>query len=135
MIVKMCRAKIHRATVTETNLNYVGSITIDKHLLDASGIIPYEAVQVVNISNGERFETYAIEGPCGTGCICLNGAAARLACPGDTVIIMAFGWMDHDEAKAFSPRVVFVDEDNRVEEVAARENHGETGCPNRGGCR
>lgn len=124
MLVNMYKSKIHRATVTEANLNYVGSITVDKLLLDASGIFPGERVQIVNNHNGERLETYTIEGPAGSGVICLNGAAARLVQPGDTVIIIAYGWMEESEARKFSPRIVFVDKENRIVAEDTVEIHG-----------
>lgn len=115
MIRKMCKSKIHRATVTDANLHYVGSITIDSQLLEAADILPYEMVQVVNINNGERFETYAIEGGAGTGTICLNGAAARLAVPGDLVIVIAYGLYTEAELKDWEPKVVHVDADNKIQ--------------------
>lgn len=111
MTIRLLRAKIHRARVTATNLDYEGSITIASDLLAASGILPYEEVQVVNLQNGVRFTTYAIPGE--TGEICLNGAAARLAVPGDQVIIMAFASLEPAEAVAFRPSIVTVDEANR----------------------
>ena len=114
MIRKMCKSKIHRATVTDANLHYVGSITIDTELLKAADILPYEMVQVVNINNGERFETYAIEGEAGSGAICLNGAAARLAVPGDLVIIIAYGLYTEEELKDWEPKVVHVDAENKI---------------------
>lgn len=110
---EMCRAKIHGATVTEANLHYVGSITIDKALMEAADILPYEKVQVVSLMNGERLETYVIEGRRGSGTICLNGAAARHAIPGDKVIIMSFGSATEEESRNWRPRVVFVDARNR----------------------
>lgn len=125
MLLTMFKSKLHRATVTEANLNYVGSITIDKTLLDAANILPGEKVQIVNNNNGARLETYTIEGPKDSGVICLNGAAARLVQPGDTVIIIAYAQMDENEAKTFKPAVVFVDEDNKVVETAANEVHGQ----------
>ncbi len=124
MLVNMYKSKIHRATVTEANLNYVGSITVDKLLLEASGIFPGERVQIVNNHNGERLETYTIEGPAGSGVICLNGAAARLVQPGDTVIIIAYGWMEESEARQFSPRIVFVDKENHIVAEDTVEIHG-----------
>ncbi len=124
MLVNMYKSKIHRATVTEANLNYVGSITIDKLLLDASGILPGERVQIVNNHNGERLETYTIEGPPGSGVICLNGAAARLVQPGDTVIIIAYGWMEEAEALQFQPKILFVDKENRIVAEDNVEIHG-----------
>jgi aspartate 1-decarboxylase len=113
----MCKGKIHRATVTQANLNYIGSITIDQDLLDASDIYPYEKVQVVNVSNGSRLETYAIAGARGSGVICLNGAAARLNSEGDIVIIISYGQYDEAEIRALVPHVIFVDEENRITEV------------------
>ena len=110
MLIHVFRAKLHRVTVTEANLNYMGSITIDEDLLDASGIIPNERVQVVNINNGERFETYVIKGERGSGVICLNGPAARKVQMGDKLIVIAYGMMTLEEAKGFSPKVVFPDE-------------------------
>lgn len=114
MILTMMKGKIHRAVVTEANLGYMGSITIDRTLMDAAGILPHEKVLVVNNNNGERFETYVIEGEADSGVICLNGAAARLAQPGDVVIIIAFAQMEEQEAKTHVPHVVFVDEHNRI---------------------
>ena len=112
MIYTMMHGKIHRATVTEANLNYVGSITIDEDLLDAAGILPGEKVQIVNNNNGARLETYTIPGKRGSGVICLNGAAARCALEGDIVIIIAYAQMDEKEAKALEPKVVLVDKQN-----------------------
>lgn len=113
----MCKGKIHRATVTQANLNYIGSITIDQELLAASNIYPYEKVQVVNVSNGARLETYAIAGAPGSGVICLNGAAARLTSEGDIVIIISYGQYDEQEIRSLVPQVVFVDADNHLTEV------------------
>ncbi len=118
MLRTMFKSKIHRATVTEANLNYVGSITIDRDLLEAADILEYEQVQVVNINNGARFETYTIAGPAGSGVICLNGAAARLAQPGDLVIIISYAQMDEAELASFQPKVVLVDAQNRIVEDA-----------------
>ncbi|MBO8169761.1 MAG: aspartate 1-decarboxylase [Thermoanaerobacteraceae bacterium] len=117
MQVTLMKSKIHRATVTEADLNYVGSITIDRQLMDAVGILPNEKVQVVNNNNGARFETYVIPGPEGSGIICVNGAAARLVQPGDIVIIIAYGIFDAAEAESFVPKVVVVDEHNRIEHM------------------
>lgn len=114
MIYTMMHGKIHRATVTEANLNYVGSITIDEDLLDASGILPGEKVQIVNNNNGARLETYTIPGKRGSGVVCLNGAAARCALEGDIVIIIAYAQMDEKEAKALEPKVVLVDKHNHI---------------------
>lgn len=107
MFIEVLKSKIHRATVTEANLNYIGSITIDEDLMDAAGIIANEKVHVVNNNNGARFTTYVIKGERGSGVICLNGAAARLVQPGDIVIIMAYAMMDMDDAKSFNPKVIF----------------------------
>lgn len=114
MIYTLMHGKIHRATVTEANLNYVGSITIDEDLLDAAGILPGEKVQIVNNNNGARLETYTIPGKRGSGVICLNGAAARCALEGDIVIIIAYAQMDEKEAKALEPKVVLVDKQNHI---------------------
>lgn len=126
MYVTLMKSKIHRATVTEANLNYVGSITIDSELMKAAGIIENEKVQVVNINNGNRFETYAIPCQAGSGTICLNGAAARLVQTGDIVIIISYGIFDMDEALKFEPKVVFVDNRNKIVKIE-KEQHGGTG--------
>ncbi len=110
----MMKGKIHRATVTEACLHYEGSVTIDKDLLEAADIIPYESVDIYNVSNGLRFRTYAIEGERGKGDICLNGAAARMVSPGDLVIIASYAEFDETEAKALKPKNVFVDASNRI---------------------
>jgi len=112
----MCRSKIHRATVTETDLEYEGSLTIDRELMKEADILPGEQVQVVNLNNGERIETYAMAGEPGSGVICLNGAAARHAEPGDKVIIMSFALMDEETAKNSRLKIVFVDEKNKAME-------------------
>ncbi|MZQ76098.1 MAG: aspartate 1-decarboxylase [Peptoclostridium sp.] len=125
MFLNMFKGKIHRATVTEANLNYVGSITIDRTLMDAAGILPGERVQIVNNNNGARLETYVIEGERDSGVICLNGAAARHVHPGDSVIIIAYCWLDSEEVKTFKPKVVFVDNHNRVVETTDHEDHGD----------
>lgn len=117
MLRTMCKGKIHRATVTQADLNYVGSITIDQDLLDAANIYPYEKVQVVNINNGARLETYTIAGARGSGVICLNGAAARLNAPGDLVIIMSYGQFEEQEIRQLTPQIVFVDAENRLVET------------------
>lgn len=114
MLIHRFKSKIHRATVTEANLNYIGSITIDEALMDAANLIEGEKVQIVNNNNGERFETYIIKGERNSGVICLNGAAARKVQVGDTVIIIAYALMDFEEAKTFQPSVVFPDENNRI---------------------
>lgn len=110
----MMKAKIHRARVTDANLKYMGSITIDQDLLEVTGILSNEKVQVVNNNNGARFETYVILGERGTGTICLNGAAARLVQPGDEIIIIAYAYMTSEEAKEWQPKVIFVNEKNKV---------------------
>ena len=119
------KSKLHRATVTQACLNYVGSITIDEDLMEAADILINEKVQVVDINNGERLETYAIPGPRGSGVICLNGAAARLVQPGDQVIIMTYVIVDDKEAKNWEPTVVFLKEGNRIAETKKEEKHGE----------
>ena len=113
MLIEVCKSKIHRAKITQAELHYVGSITIDADLLDAANLIENEKVQIVNINNGERLETYVIRGERGSGQICLNGAAARLAQVGDLVIIIGYAQMDFEEAKTFKPSLVFPDENNR----------------------
>ncbi len=114
MQIEVLKSKIHCATVTEANLHYMGSITIDEDLMDAANMIAGEKVQVLNNDNGARFETYIIKGERGSGCICLNGAAARLVLPGDTVIIISYARMDFEEAKTFKPAIVFPKEGNRL---------------------
>lgn len=109
MFIDVVKSKIHRVTVTEANLNYIGSITIDEDLLDAANLIANEKVSIVNNNNGERFETYIIKGERGSGVVCLNGAAARKAQPGDIIIVMSYAMMDFEEAKTFKPSVVFPD--------------------------
>lgn len=110
----MCKSKIHRATVTDANLNYEGSITVDATLLDAADILEYEQVHVVNVSNGARFETYAMHGTPGSGDVVINGAAARLVQAGDTVIIFSYGTFDAAELEGFEPTFIFVDGQNRI---------------------
>jgi len=119
MTRKMLRAKIHRATVTQANVDYEGSITIDRRLMDATDLLPNEAVCVWNVTNGNRFETYAVVGPPDSGTICVNGAAAHLVNPGDLVIIAAYTWLDDAAARVHEPKVVFVDEQNRIREKRA----------------
>ncbi len=114
MLLHIFKSKIHRATVTEANLNYVGSITIDEDLLDAAKIYPGEKLQIVNVNNGERLETYAIKGPRGSGSICLNGAAARKAEVGDIVILISYALMTPEEAGTFTPINIYPDEHNRL---------------------
>lgn len=109
MLIEVLKSKIHRVSVTEANLNYVGSITIDEALMEAAGMIEGEKVQILDINNGERLETYIIKGRRGSGCICLNGAAARKVAMGDLVIIVSYALMDFEEAKSFKPTVIFPD--------------------------
>ncbi|MBM6399959.1 aspartate 1-decarboxylase [Phycicoccus sonneratiae] len=113
----MLHGKIHRATVTAADLHYVGSLTLDRDLMDAADLLVGQQVDVVDVDNGQRFTTYVIEGERGSGVVCVNGAAARLVAPGDTVIVIAYAAMDDAEARAFAPHVVFVDEANRVVSV------------------
>jgi aspartate 1-decarboxylase len=114
MIIEVLKSKIHRAKVTQAELNYVGSITIDEDLMDAANLIANEKVQIVNNNNGARFETYVIKGERGSGTICLNGAAARLAQVGDIVIIMSYAYMEMDEARTYQPIAIFPDTDNKL---------------------
>lgn len=125
MFRTMMKSKIHRAVVTEANLQYVGSITIDKALLKAADILPNEKVQVVNNNNGARLETYVIPGDENSGVICLNGAAARLVQVGDEIIIISYGIFTNEAARDYQPKVVFVDEQNRASVIINEENHGE----------
>ncbi len=122
----MCKSKIHMATVTEANLNYMGSITIDSALMEAADLLAYEKVHVLNCSNGARLETYVIAGPRGDGDICLNGAAARLVDPGDKVIIIGYGVFSEKELEGFKPRVIFVNEKNRIQGVREERPFTET---------
>ena len=124
MNITMLKGKIHRATVTQAELHYVGSITVDSELLEAAGILEYEYVQIVDVENGNRFETYTIAGEPGSGMICLNGAAARQVMLGDHVIIMSYAQMTPEEAKEHKPHVVFVDDENRIARVSRYEKHG-----------
>ena len=126
MLYTLFHGKIHRAVVTQARLDYMGRITIDEDLLDAAGILPGEKVQIVNNNNGERLETYTIAGERGSGVICLNGAAARKAQVGDVVIIIAYGLMDAKEAKQNEPKVVMVDEHNRIVADIGREKANQT---------
>ncbi len=114
MFLSIFKSKIHRATVTDANLNYIGSITVDELLLEASNILEGERVQVVNNNNGERIETYVIKGERGSGTVCLNGAAARRFQPGDIIIIISYAWMTPEEARTFVPVTVFPDETNKL---------------------
>ena len=124
MLVTMLKGKIHRATVTQAERDYVGSITLDEDLLDAAGICEYERVEIANVDNGQRLATYAIAGERGSGIVCLNGAAAHCATPGDTVIIMAYGAVDAQAAPTCAPCVVFVDAQNKPVRVTRYERHG-----------
>ena len=124
MTITMLKSKIHRAVVTQAELNYVGSITVDIDLLEQSGIYEYEKVHIVDIDNGARFETYTIAGERGSGVMCLNGAAARMVSTGDKVIIMSYAQMTPEEAKASPPKVVFVDGENKITSVERYEAHG-----------
>lgn len=125
MTVTMLKSKIHRAVVTQAELDYVGSITIDIELLEQAGIFEYEKVQIVDINNGSRFETYTIAGERKSGVMCLNGAAARMVQKGDHIIIMTYVQVTPEEAKRMRPKVVFVDENNQVKKVSDYEKHGE----------
>ena len=127
MTVTMLKGKIHRAVVKQAELNYVGSITVDPELMEAAGIYEYELVQIVDVENGNRFETYTIAGEPGSGMICLNGAAARCVSTGDKIIIMAYGQYDSEEAKNHKPSVVFVDEKNKISRISCYEKHGQLG--------
>ena len=124
MTLTMLKGKIHRAVVKQADLNYVGSITIDSELLEAAGILEYEMVQIVDVENGNRFETYTIAGERGSGMICLNGAAARQVAVGDHIIIMCYAQMSEQEAKEHKPYVVFTDEDNHIASISRYEKHG-----------
>ncbi|WIW70239.1 aspartate 1-decarboxylase [Anaerosinus gibii] len=121
MLLNLLKSKIHCATVTEANLKYMGSITIDETLMKAANILPNERVQVVNNNNGARLETYVIPGKADSGVICLNGSAARLVQPEDVVIIMAYAWMEEREAQEYQPIVVMVDEKNKMREIRSKE--------------
>ena len=124
MTLTILKGKIHRAVVKQADLNYVGSITIDSELMEAAGILEYEMVQIVDVENGNRFETYTIAGEKGSGMICLNGAAARQVAVGDHIIIMAYAQMSEQEAKEHKPYVVFTDEDNHIASISRYEKHG-----------
>ena len=126
MMLNLLKGKIHCATVTEANLQYMGSITIDEELMEKAGILPNERVQVVDNNNGARLETYTIPGTRGSGVICLNGAAARCAQVGDVVIIMAYAFCAEEEARTWKPKVVMVDAENKIKEVRQVEYHGQT---------
>ena len=124
MVMTMLKGKIHRATVVQAELDYVGSITIDEALMEASGIREYEQVQIVVVNNGQRFETYVIAGERNSGMICLNGAAARMVQVGDKIIIMCYCGMTPDEMEGYAPKVVFVDDANHIKRVTRYEKHG-----------
>ena len=124
MTITMLKTKIHRATVTQAELDYVGSITVDMDLLEQAGILEYEKVQIVDVNNGSRFETYTIAGERGSGVMCLNGAAARMVQTGDKIIIMSYASMTPEEAASNPPKVVFVDDNNRISRVSRYEKHG-----------
>lgn len=124
MLINMLKGKIHRATVVQAELNYVGSITVDPVLMEAAGILEYEYVQIVDVENGNRFETYTIAGEPNSGMICLNGAAARQVAVGDHIIIMAYAQMTPEEAKEHKPNVVFVDDENTIKQVSNYEKYG-----------
>ena len=124
MEISMLKSKIHRAVITQAELNYVGSVTIDEDLMDAAGLFEYEHVHIVNVNSGSRIETYVISGERGSGVICLNGAAARAGQKGDPVIIMSYAAMTPEEIKAHRPKVVFVDDKNAIVRVADYEKHG-----------
>lgn len=128
MRVTMLKGKLHRATVTEADLNYVGSITVDRDLLEAAGIYEYEKVSIVDINNGNRFETYTIAGEPGSGIICLNGAAARCVQKGDKIIIMAYAELEDEEVADHKPKVVFLEDDNKIGQVTTYEKHGAYGA-------
>lgn len=120
----LCKSKIHRATITQADLNYVGSITLDRALMQAADILPYEQVHVVNINNGQRLVTYAIAGEANSGVVCLNGAAARTCSPGDLVIVMTYASYTEQELSTFEPKVVFVDTQNNIVRESNEETHG-----------
>ena len=124
MQIEMLKGKIHRATVTQAELNYVGSITVDTELLEKAGIQEYQRGEIVHVDNGERFATYTIAGERGSGIICLNGAAARCACVGDKIILMAYCQMTPEEAREHKPSVVFLGEGNKIERITDYEKHG-----------
>ncbi|GIP37433.1 aspartate 1-decarboxylase [Paenibacillus sp. J31TS4] len=126
MLRTMMKAKLHKATVTEANLNYVGSITIDEDLLEAVDMLPNEKVQIVNNNNGARFETYIIPGPRGSGVICLNGAAARLVQPGDIVIIISYALLNEEEIRTHAPKVAIMGAGNKIDRLLHQEPHSTT---------
>lgn len=117
MFRTICKSKIHRAVVTEANINYTGSLTLDSELMKASGLLPYEQVHIVDVNNGARLVTYCIEGSPGSGTVCVNGAAARLVAAGDTIIIIAYAQVSEEELNSFAPKIVLVNERNRIKQV------------------
>jgi len=125
LLLTLCKSKLHRATVTQANLHYIGSITIDGALMEAAGLLPFERVQVVDVANGARFETYAVEGEPGSRVVCLNGAAARLVHVGDPVIIIAYALMTPEEARIHRPTIVLLRPDNTVQETLRPERSSE----------
>ena len=128
MLLTLLKAKIHRAKITQADLNYVGSITIDENLLQESGILEYEKVTVVNIDNGNRFETYAIKGEKDSGIVCVNGAAARLVSEGDRIIIMCYCHLNIEKISTHQPKVLFMDEHNKIYSITNKEEHGPSPC-------
>ena len=118
MLRTVCKSKIHRAVVTEANLQYVGSLTLDADLMRAADLVPYEQIHVVDVTNGARLVTYCIEGPAGSGTVCVNGAAARLISAGDTVIVIAYAQLTPEELHEFAPKVVTLDQQNRIQQVS-----------------
>lgn len=124
MQIQVLKSKIHRATVIQAELDYIGSITIDESLMEQAGIMEYEKVQIVDVNNGARFETYAIAGEAGSGMICLNGAAARMVSTGDKIIIMCYATMTPEEVKENPPKVLFVDDENKITRITRYEKHG-----------
>ncbi|EPZ42281.1 MULTISPECIES: aspartate 1-decarboxylase [Alicyclobacillus] len=121
MLRKICKGKLHRLTVTQADLNYMGSITLDPLLMQAADIRPYELVQITNLSNGQLWHTYAIAGGKGSGAVCLNGPPARLFQPGDKIIVLSMGWMDDEEWNALEAKVVFVDDQNRISSIVTHK--------------
>ena len=129
MLRTMCKSKIHGATVTEANLQYTGSLTLDPLLMKAADLVPYEQIQVVNLNNGARFETYCIEGLPDSGTVCLNGAAARLAIVGDKIIVISYAQLAEHELDGFSPKLVFVNEHNRIRDIFVEHGALSVGNP------
>ena len=133
MLRTVCKSKIHRATVTEANVHYAGSLTVDADLMKAADLAPYEQVHVVDVDNGQRIITYCIEGPAGSGTVCVNGAAARLIAAGDKIIVIAYAQVTPTELEAFAPKIVLLDEHNRIRDVVSEgcqlSEDGEFGTP------